>query len=144
MQPEVHYAMADLGTIDIGPHVFPTEKYELVRDGLLAGLDGVRERMHPAREVSVEDLERVHTPRYVRDLCEARLSWATERSELPVNHEVIDAFRRMAGGSLAAVENAHRFGVGAQLGDLRRVQLDRVEGRPVRGAEVRDVVEEEL
>jgi acetoin utilization deacetylase AcuC-like enzyme len=112
----VHYVFEPLSRIDIGEHVFPTEKYGLlvrfIREHLAVG----DERIHPWETVRDEDLERVHTPRYLADLRGCRVSWATISSELPVRPEVIDGFRRMVGGSIAAVRLAMEHGVGFHLG----------------------------
>jgi acetoin utilization deacetylase AcuC-like enzyme len=129
MAPEVHYSMSEVENIDIGTHVFPTEKYPLVRAGLVEALHVPLSRIHSGRRASEEDLERVHTPRYVSDLLEARSTWATKSSELPVRADVIDGFRHMAGGSMAAVELAVRHGIGFHIGGgLHHAFPDHAEG----------------
>ena len=116
MRPSVHYVHESLAAIDIGPHVFPTTKYELlaryVREELGVGDD----RFHGWDQVEFEDLERVHTPRYLDDLANARRTWATMHSELPVEPAVIDGFVRMVGGSIATVRLAVDHGVAHHLG----------------------------
>ncbi len=116
MGPEVHYAVGAVDALDIGHHVFPTEKYGLVRDGLIHRLGVAASRIHSAHEIEDEDLERVHTPAYLRDLAAARRTWATESSEMPVEAEVIAAFRQMAGASKTTVELAARWGIGFHVG----------------------------
>ena len=112
----VHYVHESLSAIDLGDHVFPTEKYEilarLVREELR--IDPLR--IHPWDDVHPEDLERVHTPRYVEDLRLARRTWSTLRSELPVDPDVIKGFAHMVGGSIATVRLAAEHGVAMHLG----------------------------
>jgi acetoin utilization deacetylase AcuC-like enzyme len=113
---EVHYVYHPNSGIDIGAHVFPTEKYALlariVRDELGVG----DERFHGWEAVTDEDIARVHSSSYTEDLRQARVSPATLSSELPVTHEVIEGFRAMTGGSIAAVGLALRNGVGFHIG----------------------------
>lgn len=112
----VHYVHEPHAAVDIGDHVFPTEKYGLLAAYLREELHVGPERFHGWEPALDEDLERVHTPRYLQDLRDVRRSWATMSSELPVNAEVIEGFRRMVGGSIATVRLALRHGVGFHLG----------------------------
>lgn len=112
----VHYVHQEHSAVDIGDHVFPTEKYGLLAQYLRDELHVGDERFHGWEDVFDEDLERVHTPRYLQDLRAVRRSWATMSSELPVTAEVIEGFRRMVGGSIAAVRLALQHGVGFHLG----------------------------
>jgi acetoin utilization deacetylase AcuC-like enzyme len=114
--PPVHYVFDRDNWIDIGAHVFPVQKYLILEQLLRAELRIPMERFHLPESVTGEDLERVHTPRYLRDLAEARETWATLSSELPVNAQVIGGFRRMVGGSIAAVRLALQHGIGFHLG----------------------------
>lgn len=113
---EVHYVyQADAG-IDIGPHVFPTEKYALLARYVRDELGVEDERFHAWQAVTDEDLARVHSPAYLQDLRLARVTPATLSSELPVTREVIDGFLAMTGGSIAAVGLALQHGVGFHIG----------------------------
>ena len=112
----VHYVHQTHAAVDIGDHVFPTQKYGLLAEALRNELDVSDDRFHGWEEVLDEDLERVHSPRYLQDLRSIRRSWATMSSELPVTAEVIEGFRQMVGGSIAAVRLALRHGVGFHLG----------------------------
>ena len=114
--PSVHYVHEPHAAVDIGDHVFPTAKYGLLHRALREELGVPASRFHGWEEVRDEDLERVHTPRYLRDLRDVRRSWATVSSELPVEAAVIAGFRRMVGGSIATVRLALEHGVGFHLG----------------------------
>ncbi len=112
----VHYVFEDRAIVDIGEHVFPTTKYRLLADRIREELGVVDTHWHPWEPVEEEDLARVHTPRYLEDLREARATWATVASELPVDARVIAGFRAMTGGSIAAVRLALSHGIGYHVG----------------------------
>jgi acetoin utilization deacetylase AcuC-like enzyme len=114
--PVVHYVQHPFETIDIGPHVFPIEKYGIVARLLRDELGVEASRVHGPDAVSLDDLRRVHTPAYVDDLVSARRTHRTLSSELPVRADVIEGFRRMAGGTVAAVRLALDHGVGFHIG----------------------------
>jgi len=112
----VHYAYERSALVDIGSHVFPMEKYGLLAQLIREELQSAPAHWHGWESIADEDLERVHTPGYLRDLSEARPTARTVPSELPVSVEVIDGFRRMAGGSVVAVRLALEHGVGFHIG----------------------------
>ena len=113
---QVHYVEHPEAHIDIGPHVFPTEKYRILPRLLRSELGIENERFHPADRLEEDDLARVHTAAYLSDLHHARTTAATAASELPVTHEVIQGFLTMAGGSITAVRLAREHGIGFHLG----------------------------
>jgi acetoin utilization deacetylase AcuC-like enzyme len=103
---------------DIGPHVFPTEKYYLLyqklkENGKLAS-DNV-EVIEP-RPATRDELALVHDDAYLDDALNARSTSATIRSELPVEEDVIDAFLLSTGGTIMASEYAANGGRGINLG----------------------------
>lgn len=101
---------------DIGRHVFPTQKFRLVRDALIAS--GVLEERNvitpeaPPRA----DLLLVHTPEYLDDLAHLRWTPRTRMSELPLTPEVVRAYLLAAGGTTRAAALALTHGVGVHLG----------------------------
>jgi acetoin utilization deacetylase AcuC-like enzyme len=129
MSLDVHYVHHGDMTVDIGPHVFPIEKYVLLRELLLEELGVGEERMHLAEAVAEGDLERVHSAQYVEDLRLARTTPATLASELPVEHAVIQAFVAQAGGSVTALRLALEHGLGFHIGGgLHHAFPDHAEG----------------
>jgi acetoin utilization deacetylase AcuC-like enzyme len=103
--------------VDIGRHVFPTAKYRLVRDRLLA--DGVIEPgdLVEAQPASDADLLRVHHARYldkVRNDCFS----PHERFELevPFSKALAVASRIACGGTLLTARLALTDGVAVHLG----------------------------
>lgn len=114
---------------DIGTHVFPTAKYRLVRDQLLAAgaiaADDVIEPTPPSRE----DLLRVHTAAYLDDLDQLRWTPRTLASELPLSRGIVAAYGLSAGGTLAAARAARATGMAVHLGGgFHHAFADRAEG----------------
>ena len=103
--------------LNLGPHVFPSQKYRMVHEQLLA--DGIAEagdfiKPEPATD---EDVLRVHTREYVRKLKTGTLTH-TEimRLEIPYSKELMDACWLAAGGSILAGRSALANGWSASIG----------------------------
>src|SRR5437868_10160782 len=102
--------------LNIGPHVFPSQKFRLVRDALLAeGLASADDILVP-EPASDEDVLRVHTPEWVHKLKNGTLT-ATEQMwlEIPYSKETVEAFWLAAGGSILAAQGAITGGFGINL-----------------------------
>lgn len=103
--------------MEIGDHVFPTEKYRLVLEELLADGTIAREHVHRPGPAADEDLRRVHTPAYVEKLRDDRFSrherW---RMEIPFSPEIRRAFRTSCGGSILTGRLALRRRMAVHLG----------------------------
>ena len=103
--------------VDIGPHVFPTVKYRLVRDALLH--EGVVEGswLMEADAASWENLALAHTEDYLRKVREGSLSPLEQMVlELPFSEDLRNASRICCGGTLQAARHALVVGVGIHLG----------------------------
>jgi acetoin utilization deacetylase AcuC-like enzyme len=89
--------------VDIGRHIFPTRKYELVRDRLLAaGIIRSADLVEP-EPASWDDLALVHTAGYLQELRAGTLSAeALAQLELPWSPSMVEGFRTMVGGTIAA------------------------------------------
>lgn len=103
--------------VDIGPHVFPTVKYRLVKDRLLArGIidDSDLVRPEPAGE---EEVARVHTREYLEKIRTGRFSplelWTLE---VPFSPALRRAALVCVGGTTRAGRNALESGVAVHLG----------------------------
>jgi len=126
---EVHYVHHGDVTIDIGPHVFPIEKYSLLLELLRTEIGVGEERLHAAEPLAEGDLERVHSAEFVEDLVLARATPATLASELPIETSVIQAFLAMTGGSVSAARLALEHGLGFHVGGgLHHAFPDHAEG----------------
>jgi len=103
---------------DIGPHVFPTEKYMLLYRMLVESgkLPSDRVQVLAPRSATREELALVHSEEYLDDALNARVTSATIRSELPVEKSVIEAFLLSTGGTVVAAEEAATKGRGINLG----------------------------
>jgi acetoin utilization deacetylase AcuC-like enzyme len=93
--------------LDIGPHVFPTRKYPLVHDRLVAAGVAAPSDVIAPRPADWTELARVHSAEYLAKMRTGELSPA-ERSqlELPWSAEMVDVFRTMVGGTIEAARLA--------------------------------------
>jgi acetoin utilization deacetylase AcuC-like enzyme len=108
---------ADGYDLNLGAHVFPSQKYKMVRERLLReGIADARDFLVPT-SASDEDVSRVHTPEYVRKLKTGTLSHAElQKLEVPYSTELIEACWLAAGGSILAGQRALRDGWAANIG----------------------------
>lgn len=103
--------------VDIGPHVFPTVKYRLVRERLLSRGALAEDDFVEAEAVTDELLACVHTPEYLAKIREDRFT-SMERIllEVPFSQALAEASRICCGGTLLAGRLALSGGVGLHLG----------------------------
>jgi acetoin utilization deacetylase AcuC-like enzyme len=101
---------------DIGPHVFPMEKYVRVRERLVAEGWIEDESILAPGPATDEELARVHTRAYLDDLAAARWSPRTTPSELPLSPAIVAAWRLMCGGTVLAARQAIERGVAIHVG----------------------------
>jgi acetoin utilization deacetylase AcuC-like enzyme len=93
--------------IDIGLHVFPTEKYRRIHARLLeSGVVRASDIVEPER-ASWEELALVHTREYLDKLRDGALTLEDlAQLELPWSAEMVDGFRVMVGGTILAARTA--------------------------------------
>ncbi len=110
----VYHSRYDL---KLGAHVFPSEKYRLIRDGLVAkGIADPADILSPDPATD-EDILRVHTPEWVDKCKNGKLSMTERmRLEIPSSKETVEAFWLAAGGSILAAQHAMKDGFGVNLG----------------------------
>ena len=103
--------------LPIGQHVFPAEKYNRVRDRLLAnGVAETTDFLEP-QPASDDDILLVHTPDYVHKLRTGTLSPREELAlEVPYSRDLVDAFWLAAGGSILAANHALADRVSVNIG----------------------------
>src|SRR5712675_395431 len=103
--------------LNLGPHVFPSQKFRLIAEALTAEKIASKEDFAWPAAASDEDILRVHTPEWVRKLKTGTLT-ASEVMllEIPYSRELVDAVWLAAGGSILAAQCALRDGFGANLG----------------------------
>jgi acetoin utilization deacetylase AcuC-like enzyme len=97
--------------LDIGPHVFPTRKYQLVHERLLQAALIRRSDIVDPQPAPWDALALVHTHEY---LAKMRDGTMTEEDiaqlELPWSSEMVEGFRIMVGGTIEAARLATREG----------------------------------
>ena len=114
MIPIVHHPAYE---VDIGPHVFPTRKYELVRQRLLTeGTIASGDITQPTM-VTDEDVGLVHTSEFVEKVKTGTLSPQEQRVlEVPFSAELREAMWFCAGGTLLTAARALERAVSVHLG----------------------------
>ncbi len=103
--------------LNFGPHVFPSHKYRLIRERLLAtGFAKEADFLEPPL-ASDEDLRLVHEPGWIERLKNGTLSFHDiRRLEVPYSRQMVRAFFLAAGGTILAGERALQDGLGFNLG----------------------------
>ncbi len=102
---------------DIGQHVFPLEKYRLVKERLVTGGVLTTADLVEPEPVTEPDMLLVHEPGYIRKLRHDLLTPAEVLAlEIPFSPEIFRAFTLMAGGTLAASRMALEDRVSASIG----------------------------
>lgn len=120
----------DAFDLHLGAHVFPSQKYRLVRDTLLKeGIADPADFLTP-EPASDEDILRVHTPEYVHKLKTGTLTpLDIMKLEAPYSPELVRACWLAAGGSILAGRLALERGFAATLsGGLHHAFPDHGEG----------------
>lgn len=103
--------------VDIGPHVFPTAKYRLIRDQLLAEHTLTAADFVAPEPASHDDVLLVHTREYVEKILAGRLSVAEQLLlEVPFSTDLREAMWRCAGGSIRTAQLALQHGIAVHLG----------------------------
>ncbi|MGH9772273.1 MAG: histone deacetylase family protein [Candidatus Acidiferrales bacterium] len=103
--------------LNLGAHVFPSQKYRMVRDQLLAdGIAAPEDFLQPDPAADA-DILRVHSHDYIHKLKTGSLSQSELlRLELPYSKEMVEAFWLAAGGSILAGKRALADGWAANIG----------------------------
>jgi len=104
--------------VDIGAHVFPTEKYRLIGKKLRKDLSVVN-KIEFIEPISPEesDILNVHTREYINKLKADRLSpEETARLELPFSKELLKSASLFCGGTISAANAALRDNFSAHIG----------------------------
>ncbi|MBM3746182.1 MAG: histone deacetylase [Acidobacteria bacterium] len=103
--------------LNLGDHVFPTQKYRLVRERLLEERIAAEEDFVEPEPSPEEDLLRVHEPGWIRRLKTGTLSFSEIlRLEMPYSRDMVRACLLAAGGTTLAARRALRDGVCINLG----------------------------
>lgn len=103
--------------LNLGSHVFPSQKYRLIHDRLLADGAASEDDFLVPGPACDEDVLRVHSQEYVRKLKAGSLSREeVMRLEVPYSKELVRAAWLAAGGSILAGQRAMQDGWAANIG----------------------------
>jgi acetoin utilization deacetylase AcuC-like enzyme len=103
--------------LNLGGHVFPSQKYRMVRERLLAEKLTESDDFIQPEPATNEDLLLVHEPDWIRRFQEGTLSGAElARLEIPYSKKLVDAFLLASGGSILAARYALRDGAACNIG----------------------------
>ncbi|HUB83838.1 MAG TPA: histone deacetylase [Bryobacteraceae bacterium] len=103
--------------LNLGPHVFPSQKFRWIRDRLLRTRFAVAGDFLEPAAAADEDILRVHTPEWVAGLRNGTLSYhEILRLEIPYSRQMVEAFWLAAGGSILTAREAIKRGVGFNVG----------------------------
>src|SRR5579862_9226222 len=103
--------------LNLGAHVFPSQKFRLIRDRLLADGFATPEDIVEPDPATDEDLMLVHTREWVTKLKHGTLDYfELMKLEIPYSRKMVDAFWLAAGGSILAARGALRDGIGFNIG----------------------------
>jgi acetoin utilization deacetylase AcuC-like enzyme len=102
--------------LDLGTHVFPSQKFRLIHDALIAeGIAGAEDFLSP-EPAPDEDILRVHTAAYVHKLQTDSLTLSERmKLEIPLTEVTRVGFWLAAGGSTLAGRHALQDGFAANL-----------------------------
>jgi acetoin utilization deacetylase AcuC-like enzyme len=102
--------------LDLGPHVFPSQKFRLIRDSLLEEAIAEESDFLKPEAATDEDVLRVHTEAWVRKLRTDSLTLSERmKLEIPLSESTVNAFWLAAGGSILAGRKAMEDGSAANL-----------------------------
>jgi acetoin utilization deacetylase AcuC-like enzyme len=101
----------------LGLHVFPSEKYRMIRERLLEdGIASEDDFLQPGSALD-EDLMLAHSREWIRRLRTGLLTFQeAARLEIPYSQQVVRGFWLHAGGSMLAARLAQRDGFAFNLG----------------------------
>lgn len=112
--PLVFHELYDL---NFGRHVFPTQKYRLIRESLLASGAVSDADFHLPSPASDDDILLVHDEEWVRKLRKGTISYQEIlQLEVPYSRRMVDAFWLAAGGTTLAARLAMQHGAAYNVG----------------------------
>jgi acetoin utilization deacetylase AcuC-like enzyme len=112
-----HLVYHDSYDLNLGDHVFPSQKFRLIRERLLAGGFATPEDFVAPEPASDDDLLLVHERGWVERLKAGRLSYEEIlQLEIPYSPEMVRAFWLAAGGTVLAARLAMEQGVSFNVG----------------------------
>ncbi len=103
--------------LNLGSHVFPSRKYKLIRDRLLAGKFAEPADFITPQPAEDEDLLRVHNAGWIKRLKQGTLDYLELlKLEIPYSRQMVEAFWLATGGTILAARLALESGIGFNIG----------------------------
>jgi len=103
--------------LNLGAHVFPSQKFRLIAEKLLLDRIASKEDFLRPEAARDADILRVHTAEWVKKLKTGTLTYSDiMKLEVPYSQELVEAFWLAAGGTIAAAQAALRDGIACNLG----------------------------
>jgi acetoin utilization deacetylase AcuC-like enzyme len=103
--------------LNLGKHVFPSQKYRLIRDRLMEERFAEAGDFMEPQSASDADVLRVHDPGWVQRLKTGTLSLEEiAKLEIPYSPEMVAGFWLATGGSILSAHNAMRDHIGFNIG----------------------------
>ena len=113
----IRFVYSDGYDLNLGSHVFPSQKYRFVRNRLIDDQIATQEDFEEPEPASDADILLVHERHWVEALRHGTLTFRQIMTlEIPYSSKMVDGFWLMAGGSILAARNALRDGVGFSIG----------------------------
>ena len=103
--------------LNLGEHVFPSRKYQWLRDRLVRTRFASTEDFVAPEPATDDDVRLVHDDEWVAKLRSGTLTYQDIlRLEIPYSRQMVEAFWLAAGGSILAARLALEHGVGFNIG----------------------------
>lgn len=113
----IPFIYSDRYDLNLGDHVFPSRKYRLIHDHMLAGGFAEPADFVAPTAATDDDVLLVHDRHWVDKLHEGTLTLhEMMKLEIPYSHAMVQGFWLMAGGTILAARNALRDGIGFNIG----------------------------
>ncbi len=103
--------------LNLGEHVFPSQKFRWLRDRMLHTRFAAAEDFITPQPATDDDVRLVHDAEYVAKLRSGTLNYQEIlRLEIPYSRQMVEAFWLAAGGSILAARLALQDGIGFNIG----------------------------
>ncbi len=103
--------------LNLGTHVFPSTKFRMIRDRLVASGKFQEEDIHEPEIAAEAELLSVHSKEWIDALSYGTITMKEIlKLEIPYSQKMVQGFKRMAGGSILATRFALEDGFSANLG----------------------------
>jgi len=110
------FVFSDKYLMNFGTHVFPTEKYRMIKEKLLTNGWVTEKNFVDPPPPNIDDIRLVHTKEYIDDMLNLRWTSRTMRSELPLSWQIIEGYFTAASGTILTCHLALEDGICLHIG----------------------------